>query len=165
MGGIMTVLTAEKNACICELIEPEKWDGKEIEWKDKAFVMDRVTSVLHVPLNYGAKMNKNMALIKAAGAEPEHPLILTDENSLWGADIYIAVSKDVPGARMVQLSGTFITKVFEGPYSRAGAWAEEMKAYLASRGKTPGKLYYFYTACPKCAKAFGKNYVVLFARI
>jgi len=164
-GGIMTGSTAVKTDCICELIEPDKWEGKEMSWTDKAFVKDRVTSVLHVPINYGAKMNKNMALIQAAGAQPEHPLTLTDENSLWGADIYIAVSKDVPGAQMVKLSGTFLTKVFEGPYNKAGTWAEEMKAYMASKGRTMGKLYYFYTACPKCAKVFGKNYVVLFAQV
>lgn len=161
----MPELTAEKTGCICELIDPEKWDGKGVSWKDKLFVKDHVTSVFHVPLNYGAKMNKNMALIKAAAAEPEHPLILTDESSGWGADIYIAVSKDVPGARMTKLSGTFLTKVFEGSYSRAGDWGKEMAAYVLSKNAAPGKLYYFYTACPKCAKAFGKNYVVLFAQV
>ncbi len=161
----MTKTATEKSNCICELIEPEKWEGKEISWKDKAFVKDHVTSVFHVPLNFGAKMNENMARIKAAGAELKPPLVLTDERSSWGADIYIAVSKEVPGAQMTQLSGTFITKVFEGPYSRAGEWAGEMKAYLAARGKAMGKLYYFYTACPKCSKEFGKNYVVLFAQV
>lgn len=160
----MAKLTAVKTDCICRLIDPEKWDGKEIHWKDKLFVKDHVLSVLHVPINYGAKMNENIKRIWAAGAELDEPLILTDERSNWGADIFIAVSKDVPGAEMTKLSGTFLTKVFEGPYSRAGKWAEEMKAYAASRGLTPEKLYYFYTACPKCAKAFGKNYVVLFAR-
>lgn len=161
----MTTQTAEKTACICELIDPEKWDGQEITWEDKVFVKDHVTSVFHVPLNYGAKMNRNMELVKAAGAQPEHPLVLTDEVSLWGADIYIAVSKDVPGAQMTKLSGTFLTKVFEGPYSKAGVWAEEMKGRLAAKGRTAAKLYYFYTACPKCAKAFGKNYVVIFAQV
>ncbi len=27
------------------------------------------------------------------------------------------------------------------------------------------ELYFFYTTCPKCAKAYGKHYVVLFAQV
>jgi hypothetical protein len=27
------------------------------------------------------------------------------------------------------------------------------------------KLYFSYTTCPACAKAYGKNYVVLFAQV
>lgn len=157
--------TAEKAGCICELIDPGSWEDKELNWKDKLFVKDHVTSVFHVPLNYGAKMDANMARIKAAGAELKPPLVLTDERSGWGADIYIAVSREVPGAQTVRLSGTFLTKVFEGPYNRAGDWMEEMKRYAAGKGRTPVKVYCFYTACPKCAKEFGKNYVVLFAQV
>lgn len=106
-----------------------------------------------------------MNLIKSAGAEADHQLMLTDENSLWGADIYIDVAKNVPGAEMAALSGTFLTKVFEGPYKNAGKWAKEMAEYVNSKGKKLKKLYFSYTTCPKCAKAYGQNYVVLFAQI
>ncbi|OGG28943.1 hypothetical protein A2973_01420 [Candidatus Gottesmanbacteria bacterium RIFCSPLOWO2_01_FULL_49_10] len=91
--------------------------------------------------------------------------MLTDENSLWGADIYIDVSKKVPDAQMATLTGTFLTKVFEGPYQNVGKWSEEMKKYVKNKGKNLKKLYFSYTTCPKCAKAYGKNYVVLFAQI
>jgi len=91
--------------------------------------------------------------------------MLTDEKSLWGADIYIDVAKDVSGAQMAKLSGTFLTKVFEGPYQNAGKWAVEMKEYVKSKGEELKKLYFSYTTCPRCAKAYGKNYVVLFAQI
>ena len=92
-------------------------------------------------------------------------LMLNDENSLWGADIYIDVSKKVPDAQMATLTGTFLTKVFEGPYQNVGKWSEEMKKYVKNKGKNLKKLYFSYTTCPKCAKAYGKNYVVLFAQI
>ncbi len=91
--------------------------------------------------------------------------MLTDENSMWGADIYIDVSKEVPGVKMTTISGTFLTKVFEGPYQNASKWAQEMNDYVKSKGKTMNKLYFSYTTCPKCAKVYGKNYVVLFAQI
>jgi len=149
----------------CEIFNPELWDKKEIVWKDKIFVKDSVISFLHIPLNFGAKVTKNITLIEKVAAKSSHQLMLTDEKSLWGADIYIDVAKDVPGAKMATISGTFLTKVFEGPYKNAGKWATEMKKYVEEKGKKINKLYFSYTTCPKCAKAYGKNYVVLFAQI
>ena len=163
-----------KSTGCCEPFDPEPWkdtsaDGsvqaKIIVWENKIFVKDHVTSFLHIPLNMGKKIVKNMELIEKAGAKAPYQLMLTDEKSPWGSDIYIDVSKNVPGAQMTTLSGTFLTKVFEGPYKNAGKWAVEMKEYVKSKGKELKKMYFSYTTCPKCAKAYGKNYVVLFAQI
>jgi len=153
-----------KSTGCCEPFNPEPWQDKEIVWQDKLFVKDHVTSLLHIPLNFGKKVVKNMALIEKANAKSPYQLMLCDE-SLWGSDLYIDVAKAVAGGQMAKLSGTFLTKVFEGPYQNAGKWAQEMKEYVAARGKTLKKLYFSYTTCPKCAKAYGKNYVVLFAQI
>lgn len=149
----------------CEPFNPAPWQDKEITWKDKIFIKDHITSFLHIPLNMGGKVVKNIELIEKANAQAPYQLMLTDEKSPWGADIYIDVSRDVPGARMTTLSGSYLTRVFEGPYSHAGKWAHEMKGYVESKGKSLIKMYFSYTTCPKCAKAYGKNYVVLFAQI
>jgi len=154
-----------KSTGCCEPFNPEPWQEKEIVWKGKIFVKDHITSFLHMPLNMGRKIIKNMALIEKAGAKAPYQLMLTDEKSLWGADIYIDVAQDVAGAQMAKLSGTFLTKVFEGPYQNAGQWANEMKQYVSGQNKELKKLYFSYTTCPKCAKAYGKNYVVLFAQV
>ena len=53
--------------------------------------------------------------------------------------------------------------MFEGPYSASGRWAKEMRAALAAEGHDAKKLYFWYTTCPRCAKAYGKNYTVLLA--
>ncbi len=156
--------TIKPTGC-CEPFNPELWQEKKIVWSNKLFVKDHVTSLLHIPLNMGGKITKNMELIAKAGSMASHQLMLTDEKSLWGADIYIDVAKNVQGAEMAMLSGTFLTKVFEGPYQNAGKWAEEMKKYVENKNKKIKKLYFSYTTCPKCAKAYGKNYVVLFAQI
>ena len=58
-----------------------------------------------------------------------------------------------------------LTKVFKGSYQNVGKWAMEMAEYVKGKGKEIKKLYFSYTTCPKCAKAYGKNYVVLFAQI
>jgi hypothetical protein len=160
----MTNQTIKSTGC-CDPFNPKPWQDKEIVWKDKLFVTDHVTSFLHIPLNMGKKIIKNMALIEKAIAKSPYQLMLTDEKSLWGSDIYIDVAKNVPGAQMAKLSGTFLTKVFEGPYQNAGIWAKEMMEYVKIQGKDLKKLYFSYTTCPKCAKVYGKNYVVLFAQI
>jgi hypothetical protein len=149
----------------CAKFDPDLWDGKEIRWQEKRFVKDRVRSILHVPLNFGTVMKRNMAQIEAAGAKPETMVVLSDENSLWGADVYIEVSKDVHGANMGSISGTFLCKVFEGPYQNMRKWIEEMKTFVQSKGKRFQKLYFFYTTCPKCAKKYGKNYVAILAQV
>lgn len=149
----------------CEPFNPEPWQDKKIVWKDKIFVKDHVTSFLHIPMNMSGKIVKNLELIEKANAKAPHQLMLTDEKSMWGADIYIDVLKDVSGAQMAVISGTFLTKVFEGPYQNAGKWAKEMEEYVKNKGEKIKKLYFSYTTCPKCAKAYGKNYVVLFAQV
>ena len=106
----------------CPRFDPEPWDEKEVTFEDKLFVKDRVRSFFHIPLNFGKVMVRNMEKISAAEALTEAPLMLSDENSLWGADVYIAVAKDVPDSEMVKISGTFLTKVFEGHYKNVRNW-------------------------------------------
>ncbi len=149
----------------CPKFDPEPWNEKELLWHDRHFVKDRVTSLFHIPLNFGAVMKRNVDAIEAADARPEPMVVLSDENSPWGADVYIEVTKDVPGARMAVINGAFLSKVFEGPYGNVKRWAEEMKSFVQSRGKAISKIYYFYTTCPKCAKKYGKNYVVILAQV
>ena len=151
------------DAC-CPRFDPAPWDDKTIEWKDKRFVKDRVTSLLHIPLNFSSVMKRNVAALQAAGAEPDPCIVLSDENSLWGADVYIEATRDVPGANMASLSGTFVSKVFEGPYRNMRNWIAGMKTFAIARGANPDNLLFYYTTCPKCAKKYGKNYVVILAR-
>ena len=149
----------------CQKFNPGPWDDNVLTWENKRFVKDRVASFLHIPLNFGAVMKRNVTAIEAAHASPENMVVLSDENSLWGADVYLEVTGDVPGANMATISGTFLSKVFEGPYKNMRKWIEEMKAFVAAKGRTAGKLYFFYTTCPKCAKKYGKNYIVILAKI
>ena len=149
----------------CPRFDPAPWNEKEITWQDKLFIKDHIRSFLHIPLNFDKMIVRNMEKIKSAGALAPEPLMFTDENSLWGADVYIAVGKEVPGAAMEKLSGTFLSKVFEGPYKDAGKWAKDMEKHVRSKGKEPKKMYFFYTTCPKCAEYYGKNYTVILAKI
>ena len=149
----------------CARLDRARWDEQTLVWKDKRFLKDHIRAILNVPLNFGSVMRRDHEALAQASAYPEEPLWLTEEVSPWGADIYVATDRDVPGADMHYLSGTFLTKVFEGPFSRAGDWIEQMTEYVRSKGHDLDKLYFFYATCPRCAKVFGKNEVVLFARV
>ncbi|MFC1512161.1 hydrolase [Candidatus Latescibacterota bacterium] len=149
----------------CPRFNSDPWNEKELAWEGKLFVKDRIRSIFHIPINFGSVMKRNVELIEAANAKSEKMVVLSDENSLWGADVYISATKEVPSARMATISGTFLSKVFEGSYRNMKQWIDEMKKYIASKDKKLKKLYFFYTTCPKCAKKYGKNYVVLLAQI
>jgi hypothetical protein len=156
-------MNAEKECC--PKFDPAPWQERWITLDGKMFVKDRVRSFLRLPLNFGGVMVRNMAAIQKAGAEAPGMLLLSDENSLWGADVYLEVTKAVPGAEMASISGTFLTQAYEGPYRGISKWIMDMKVKVAAKGKTLKKLYFYYTTCPKCAKKYGKNYVVLFAQV
>jgi hypothetical protein len=149
----------------CPRFNPKPWDGKTIKWKDKLFLKERVTCFFHIPIGFGKLMVKDMEMIKKAGALAPEPVMLFDYRSLFSSDVYIAVKKEMPGKEMAKVSGTYLSKVFEGPFKDTGKWVKEMRAYVKSRGKEMKCLYYFFTTCPACAKAYGKNYTVLLAKI
>jgi Bacterial hydrolase len=148
----------------CPRFDPKPWDEVEVTWTGKLFLAYRVWCFLHIPLNFGSMMKRNIAKIEAAGAKSDEMIVLSQDRSLWSADVYIRVTEEVPGAKMTTISGTFLSKAFEGPYSNFGKWIKDMKAYVQSKGKEMEKLYYFYTTCPKCAKKHGENHVVLLSQ-
>jgi hypothetical protein len=157
-------MTDQTTTC-CPRFDPQPWDKREIAWENRKFIKDRVRSFLHIPLNFGSVMKRNVARIEAAGAKPDNMIVLSDENSLWGADVYLDVTKEVPNATMATISGKFLSRAFEGPYRDISKWIKEMTAHVESQGKTLKKLYFYYTTCPRCAKKYGQNYVVLLAQV
>lgn len=159
-----TLYTNSETGC-CPKFDPKPWDEKEVTWDNKLFIKDKVMSFFHIPVNMGKVIVKNMEKIQKADALTKEPLMLFDEKSLFGSDIYIATTKDVPNSEMEKISGTFLTKVFEGSYSNMRNWILDMQKFVESKNKKVEKLYFFYTTCPKCAKHYGKNYTVILAKI
>jgi hypothetical protein len=64
----------------CPRFNPEPWDKKEHVWQDKLFLKDHVVSFMHIPLNFGQVMVRDMQKIKSADALSPEPLMLSDEN-------------------------------------------------------------------------------------
>jgi hypothetical protein len=149
----------------CPQFNPSEWDEMLFEMDHKPFIKVASHSLLHVPLDIGSVMKRAQEGIVAAHAETDEFVALSYEASPWHADHYIAVSRPVPGFENVQLSGTFLSRVFEGAYRDAGRWYNSIYNYTMVRGIKPSRIYFYYTTCPSCAKAYGKNYVVGLAQI
>ncbi len=153
----------------CPIFNPAVWDGKTTVFSEKLFVKKTTPQIFHMPLpgTIGKMMNKSWAAIEAAGAKPSDAdfLWLAYDPSPWKCEHYIHVTREVPGLENVKLSGTFMAKVFDGPFNHVPKWIKEMDSYLASQGKHAQRYYFYYTTCPKCAKVYGHNYVVVFAEI
>ncbi len=92
-------------------------------------------------------------------------MLLSQDTSPWHADHYYAVKKEVPDADNIQMSGKFFAKVYEGEFKDAGKWYKDLIATVEKRGDELKQLYFYYTTCPKCAKVYGKNYVVGLAEL
>lgn len=150
----------------CPRFNPEGWDGETLHFKEKPFLRARTRSLFYIPINMSSVFSAaQQAIEKEGAATPDHTLVLSVDHSPWRAEHLFAVDRDVPGQDMVLLSGEFLTRVFEGPYSQIRTWCHDMKAEVQAKGRTPGTMYYFYTTCPKCAKVYGKNYVIAVAEL
>lgn len=150
----------------CPRFHPELWDDQELHFSGKPFVKASTISLFHVPLNMGSVFTKTWGAIHQAHADTGGFMVLSHDDSAWhGEHLFAVGEEDIPGAEVVRLDGTFLTKVFEGPYSHAKEWCGEMERYVTKKGRHLQKLYFFYTTCPKCAKAYGKNYVVGVAQV
>ncbi len=144
----------------CPRFNPAGWSDRQLHFKDKLFVRAKTRSVMHVPVNMGRVFARTMQAIDNAGAQDlEQAIVLSHELSPWRAEHLFAVTNDVPGQEMVRLSGHFRTKVFEGSYSNVRHWCKELTQLVDEADGQPDT-FFFYTTCPKCAQAYGKNYVV-----
>lgn len=155
----------ENNEICCPQIEPEKWEDKVFDWEHKLFVRDKVCTLFYMPLNFGRVMKRLDIKVRNSGASMPDFLCLSDHTSKWNMDVYLAVDKPVPGAENTTLSGKFLSKVYEGPYSKTGKWCKDYENYAKSKGMKIKKWYMWYTTCPKCAKKYGKNYVVIMSQV
>lgn len=149
----------------CPQFDPKPWDEKIFTWKNKKFLKDKVFTLFYMPINFGSVITRLMAKIQKEGAKTPDWMALSDHTSKWNMDIYVAVDRDVPGTNNTTLSGKFLSKVYEGDFKETGKWCKNFEAFAKTKGYTVKKWYMWYTTCPKCAKKYGKNYVVIVAEV
>lgn len=157
--------TIESNQVCCPEFNPIPWDDKIFEWNEKLFVKDSVCTLFYMPLNFGGVMKRLDRKVTAAGAVVPDNLCLSEHTSKWNMDLFLAVDKDVPDAESTAMTGKFFCKVYEGPFGDTGKWMKDYESLTNSKGFAIKKQYLWYTTCPKCAKKYGKNYVVIVGKV
>ena len=158
------MVTMDNDEC-CTQFDPEPWDGKVIEWENKKFIKDKVLTLCHIPINFGSVITRLTQKVENAQASMPDYLCLSDHTSRWNMNLYMAVDKNIPNVENVILSGKFLSKVYEGPYKDTGKWCDDFQGYAQEQGFKILKWYMWYTTCPKCAKKYGKNYVVIVGQV
>ena len=98
----------------CPRFKQEGWDDQELHFKDKLFVKVKTRSIFHIPINMGSVYPKTFKAIEEANAfSDDNFIVLSHDPSAWTGEHYFSVTKEVPNAEMVTLSGDYLTKVFE----------------------------------------------------
>jgi len=157
---------SENTTGCCPRFKPEAWDNQALHFEGKPFVRAKTRSLMHIPLNMNSVFAKTFAAIEQAGAvDMDQSLVLSRDLSPWSAEHLFAVSGPVPGQKMVTLSGDYRTRVFDAPYKDIYKLGEAFEDELESQGLDVDEIYAFYTTCPKCAKAYGENYMVAVAEV
>lgn len=165
LTSLINIMNSETNdfSC-CPPFDPTPWDDKVLTWNNKFFIKDKVFTLFYMPINFGAAMKRLNVRVEKAGATMPDWLCLSDHTTKWNMDLYLAVDKVIPGAENVQLSGTFYSRVYEGNFNETGKWSSDFEVQAKAKGVKIEKMYMWYTTCPKCAKKYGKNYVVIIAK-
>jgi effector-binding domain-containing protein len=158
--------TQKENEDICCLpFDSKPWDDQIFTWENKKFIKDKVFTIFYMPVNFGQVMKRLDKTLKKANANFQDSIGLSDHTSKWNMDLYLSVDKDIPGIENTTFSGKFYSKVYEGPFQDTGKWCKDYEGLAKSKGLTITKEYMWYTTCPKCAKKYGKNYVVIVGKI
>jgi hypothetical protein len=159
----------EENDVCCPEFDPTPWENKKHIWTDKLFLKDSIPELFHIPLPsmYSKVITRMWEKAHDAGAEPEKKdfLLLAHDPSPFKGELFLAITKEISGEENVKLSGTFMTKVFDGPYNHVPKYIKEMDGYLALLKMKAKKYYFYYAYCPKCAIKYGHNYIVAFAQV
>lgn len=153
------------NEVCCPEFNPELWDGKVFEWQNKKFALGHVWTFLYIPFGFGGLMKKINDAAQKNNVDLSEGITLSETLSPWKMCVLVAASHDVPGFETATLSGKFIAKTYEGDFKNIKKWMEDFDQFTHRQNLRTEKTYAWYTTCPKCAKKYGKNYVVIIGKI
>jgi len=154
----------------CPKFDEKKWDKKTFNWDKKLFIKESIPTLFHIPLPsmIGKRMTKMFNLAEKSNAnilDKTDALVLFHDPSAFKSEIFYSVTTQVESANNTKLSGDFVACVYDGPYNAIPKFMKETEKYLEEQGKSAKDYYVHYAYCPKCAKKYGHNYMILFAEV
>jgi len=166
-AGKKAVPTGREREVCCKDIDLSKWNFREVKWNRKPFYVVRYGTFLHIPIGIGKAMVSGMNIVAGKYHTPYPELWLSKETGLFSAKMLFAVKKANPGDPSIEkLSGTFVTRGFQGPYKNMGNYIRVFNEQVKQKyGRKPIELYFWYANCPKCAKKQGGPKIVIFGRV
>lgn len=155
-----------KKTC-CPKLNINLWENKTHIWKNKLFLKGEIKQIFHIPINLNKVINEMFSKIKTNNIAPSNKdfLMLFYDPSPWKSEVYMTITKKIKTEAITTLSGTFVSKVFEGKYNDIPKWIAQMNKHFASKEIKVIKYYFHWAYCPKCAKKHQHNYCVAFAQI
>lgn len=138
----------------CPEFDVSKWDKKREVWENRMFIKETMPTLFHMPFppTIGKKITRMYKLVDKADAH------LPDKSDT------LILFRD-PSAFRSEISGTFVSRVFDGKYNEIPKFIKEMDRYLNESGESAKDYYIHYAYCPLCAKKYGHNYLTLFAKV
>lgn len=154
----------EEQIC-CQEFKPNNWQDKEFSWENKQFVVSELKTFMYMPLGFGKLMTRIQKLLNTTGTKNIDGMCLSSHSSKWRMNLYTAVDKPISQVENIMLSGNYYSKVYDGPFQETGKWCADFEKSLIAKGYSLKQMYMWYTTCPKCAKKYGHNYVVIIGEI
>jgi hypothetical protein len=123
----------------------ECWDDVEFVWNRKPFIRTTVAEVMHHPIVDNLD-TVNQSLLHKAYAMNAIPadndaLLLRHPISSWKEEVLLSVTKPLPDADNVELTGTFRSRVFEGKKTQLRSFFRQMEGFLETRNERPVAYY------------------------
>lgn len=135
--------------------------------------MESIPTLFHMPFPpmIGWKVTKMCKIMENTNKTEKNQsdtLLLFRDPTAFRSEIYLSVTGRVAKAKNVTISGNFISKTYAGPYNAVPKFISDMNKYLVKQGKKiprNDEYYIHYAYCPKCAKKYGDNYMIIFAKV
>lgn len=159
-----------QNQECCPEFNAEKWDKKTFVWENKPFLKETIPTLFHIPFPpmMGKKIMKmHLSAEKSNATIPDSSdaLILFRDPTAFKSEIYYAVTDAVEGENNTSFSGRYLAGVYDGPYNSVPRFIKEMNSELKEKQLTAKDYFVHYAYCPKCAKKYGHNYMIIFAQV
>lgn len=156
------------NQC-CPEFDPKLWQDKTHHWDQKPFITTSIPVFFHMPLPWliGKAIGKlwQQATEAKVNYDGKDFLLLIDDPTPFKSVFYLAVKKPIKNAENFSLTGTFVSRVYDGSYNAIPKFIKDMNDYLADKKVSNQDFYIHYAYCPKCSAKYGHNYVILFAKV